>query len=52
MTKHGSIEHFQQVINAHTISISGKYCRCGAPVISWREHIADVWLPYSLPEWF
>jgi len=49
MTKHGSREHFQQVIDAHTLSPSGNYCRCGATVFSYREHIANVWLPYSLP---
>lgn len=49
MTKLGSMEHFHQVISAHTLSPTGSYCRCGATVFSYREHIANVWLPYSLP---
>jgi len=52
MTKHGSAEHFQQVVNAHTLSPTGNYCRCGATVFSYREHIANVWLPYALPDDF
>lgn len=52
MTKHGSAEHFQQVTNAHQPLLSGNRCRCGATVFSYREHIANVWLPYSLPEDF
>lgn len=48
-TRNGSREHFAQVINAHVPSLSGKSCRCGAPLFSYREHIANVWLPHSLP---
>lgn len=49
MTKHGSREHFQQVIDTHTLSLTGNSCRCGATVFSYREHIANVWLPHSPP---
>jgi len=52
MTKHGSAEHFQQVVNAHQPLLSGNRCRCGAPLFSYREHIANVWLPYALPDDF
>lgn len=49
MTKHGSPEHFQQVISAHLVGLTG-FCRCGASVASYREHIAQVWQPHQLPE--
>lgn len=48
MTKLGSREHFQQVLDAHIVTF-GTYCRCGARVANYREHIANVWLPWQLP---
>ena len=48
MTKPGSPEHFQQVLDAHVVTF-GTYCRCGAKVTNYRTHIATVWRPYRLP---
>ena len=53
MTRHGSAEHFSQVVSAHVVGPWGN-CRCGAHVGTtadqYRAHIGLVWQPYALPE--